>query len=242
MLGDAAGGCLGSADHFLAARPDLEHCGGERAAVGVGGLLGIINSANVAGPPGSRSLNVGRPYSPMSAAVAGLVFLLSGCGPAAGSSAASAQSPSEEAVLAQASDEATAIVETETIDADQSNHTLACRGTIAAVLGRPFTTVQPVSGSQGDEPLIMVRYERRDDGTEWTNRCQIQGNRVIWSRVDGDRIEPWRTGPNREAITYERSEDELIIRRAFPGGDTQTHTFPIMADAETGDQDPGAVQ
>ena len=95
---------------------------------------------------------------------------------------------------------------------------LVCRATIAAIMGREPDTIKVTKFVSG---IVYTSYLRPNDGTRWSNRCRIDGNRVIWATDTGR----WRTHALDPKITYSvllESEEIEIVEEISPSNRSKT--------------------
>lgn len=104
-----------------------------------------------------------------------------------------------------------------------------CKAAIASSFGRSASIMKVVSKT-GD--IVRVRYNRPDDGKQWTNDCRIEGNRIVWRTVDafpGDGPGIWRTRPDDDVLTFEIRGNKVAISTTYAGvGGTTVETFPAL--------------
>ena len=74
--------------------------------------------------------------------------------------------------------------------------------------------------------IVFLSYVRKDDGTLWSFRCKVEGNRVIWASEPGGR---WRTDLADDRISYrivEASQEPSIeIVEAYEDGSATRKSF-----------------
>lgn len=97
-----------------------------------------------------------------------------------------------------------------------------CKGTIAAVMGKPYHSSVDSRGTNGFG-ITELSYVRQSDNTLWEFRCKISGSSVVWSTKDG----PWRTRNGDAEIfwSYKPNRGELIIRQTFSDGSSSSKSF-----------------
>jgi hypothetical protein len=104
-----------------------------------------------------------------------------------------------------------------------------CKAAIASSFGRSASIMKVVSKT-GD--IVRVRYNRPDDGKQWTNDCRVEGNRIIWRTVDafpGDGPGIWRTRPDDDVLTFEVKGNEIAISTVYAGtSGANVETFPAL--------------
>ena len=81
-----------------------------------------------------------------------------------------------------------------------------CRATIAALMGRDPKTIK----AKAENGIVHLSYLRARDHSRWSNRCRIQGKKIVWATATGR----WRTHPLDGSITYNilqaKKEVEII--------------------------------
>ncbi|MDK8465897.1 hypothetical protein [Marinobacter sp. SS13-12] len=97
-----------------------------------------------------------------------------------------------------------------------------CKGTIAAVMGKPYHS-SISSGGTNSFGITELSYVRPSDNTLWEFRCKISGDSVVWATKDG----PWRTRNGDAEIlwSYQPNRGELIIRQIFSDGSSSSKNF-----------------
>lgn len=104
-----------------------------------------------------------------------------------------------------------------------------CKAAIASSFGRSASIMKVVSKT-GD--IVRVRYNRPDDGKQWTNDCRVEGNRILWRTVDafaGDGPGIWRTRPDDDVLTFEVKGKEIVISTVYAGtSGANIETFPAL--------------
>jgi hypothetical protein len=71
-----------------------------------------------------------------------------------------------------------------------------CRAAIGSLMDRDPKVFQ-VTRTDGD--ILFLSYVRPIDNFDWTYRCRVQGNRVIWASEPGR----WREDPKDDNISFE---------------------------------------
>jgi hypothetical protein len=70
-----------------------------------------------------------------------------------------------------------------------------CRAAIGSLMDRD-PKVFRVTRTDGD--ILFLSYVRPIDNFDWTYRCKIQGNRVIWASEPGR----WREDPKDDKVSF----------------------------------------
>ena len=94
-----------------------------------------------------------------------------------------------------------------------------CKAAISVEMGRPTKTMK----TRSSEPTPEISY-RRPDGDSFRYRCQVTGDRVVWSAFMEDTRE-WGRWRNRysdgdAATTYSTSNGVLTINNDQAGDQT----------------------
>ena len=94
-----------------------------------------------------------------------------------------------------------------------------CKAAISVEMGRPTKTMK----TRSSEPTPEISY-RRPDGDSFRYRCQVTGDRVVWSAFMEDTRE-WGRWRNRysdgdAATTYSTSDGVLTINNDQAGDQT----------------------
>jgi hypothetical protein len=71
-----------------------------------------------------------------------------------------------------------------------------CRAAIGSLMDRE-PKVFRVTRTDGD--ILFLSYVRPIDNFDWTYRCRVQGNRVIWASEPGR----WRENPKDDKVSFE---------------------------------------
>jgi hypothetical protein len=98
------------------------------------------------------------------------------------------------------------------------SHSQICRAGIAGIMGRSPKIVRVTSAKDG---VYILSYVRENDGTRWSYRCKIAGNRLIWGAEFGR----WRDFPLDGSVEFESSGGSLAIMDKFTDGSTSTYTY-----------------
>lgn len=96
-----------------------------------------------------------------------------------------------------------------------------CRAAIAVLMAQPVGIIR---ADRVEGAVPFVSYHRPSDGTLWSNKCKLEGSRIIWASADGR----WRDIPGAdEVLTFQidRGTRALTIRQQFPDGSGTTDTF-----------------
>jgi hypothetical protein len=73
---------------------------------------------------------------------------------------------------------------------------LICRAAIGSLMDRDPRLFR-LTRTDGD--ILFLSYVRPIDNFDWTYRCRIKGNRVIWASEPGR----WRENPNDDKVSFE---------------------------------------
>ena len=73
---------------------------------------------------------------------------------------------------------------------------LICRAAIGSLMDRDPKLFR-LTRTDGD--ILFLSYVRSIDNFDWTYRCRIRGNRVIWASEPGR----WREDPKDGAVSFE---------------------------------------
>jgi hypothetical protein len=71
-----------------------------------------------------------------------------------------------------------------------------CRAAIGSLMDRDPKAFR-VTRSDGE--VLFLSYVRPIDNFDWTYRCKLRGNRVIWGSEPGR----WREGPKDDKVSFE---------------------------------------
>ena len=97
-----------------------------------------------------------------------------------------------------------------------------CKAAVAAMMGRD-PKIMKIDRRDGD--IVHLSYIRTDDGTRWSYRCRLEGDRVIWASDTGR----WRTDPADEKILFSINAKGVTITQAWTDGSKSTDTYPAKA-------------
>ena len=93
-----------------------------------------------------------------------------------------------------------------------------CKAGIGLLMGRDPLTMD----AREHERLVTLSYVRSDDGTRWSYRCRLGGDRVIWASDTGR----WRTHPLDGVLQYTVGEDgTLRVTESFSDGSSRSKAF-----------------
>lgn len=95
-----------------------------------------------------------------------------------------------------------------------------CKAAIAAIMGRDPATIKATRGVDG---VVETSYVRPGDGTRWSQRCRLEGDKVVWASDTGR----WRDSPADEVITFSVGPDRSVtIKQTYQDGSASEETFP----------------
>jgi hypothetical protein len=92
-----------------------------------------------------------------------------------------------------------------------------CRAAIGSLMDRD-PKVFRVTRTDGD--ILFLSYVRPLDNFDWTYRCRINGNRVIWASEPGR----WREDPRDDKVSFEivaGGKQLRIINDRYDGSTTK---------------------
>lgn len=76
-----------------------------------------------------------------------------------------------------------------------------------------------VSNIEG--PIIGVSYIRKNDGTKWSYKCKIDGNKIVWGNSDGR----WRESSEDSVITYKLTGNSIVVSETYSDGSKNTKNY-----------------
>jgi hypothetical protein len=92
-----------------------------------------------------------------------------------------------------------------------------CKAGIGVVMGRdPVAMKSRVAGD-----IVFISYVRSDDGMEWSYRCRLEGDRIIWATDTGR----WRNSVADEPIFFRVVDERLEIEERYTDGSSTQKTF-----------------
>ncbi|WP_319587778.1 hypothetical protein [uncultured Desulfobulbus sp.] len=97
---------------------------------------------------------------------------------------------------------------------------LICKAAIGTLMGRDPSTM---TITKVEDAVTYLHYIRKNDGSKWTYRCKIEGDRVIWASDTGR----WRTDPQDESDTFTSSGNSLTIYEKYSDGSSTIKTFGL---------------
>lgn len=89
-------------------------------------------------------------------------------------------------------------------------------------MGRDPTTMA-VSNLEG--PIIGISYIRKNDGTKWSYKCKVNGNKIVWGNSDGR----WRESSEDSVITYKLMGNSIVVSETYSDGSKTTKSYKIEA-------------
>ena len=93
-----------------------------------------------------------------------------------------------------------------------------CKDAIAAIMGQSPTIISITKTESG---VVYLNYVRQNDGSRWSYRCKLEGDRVIWASETGR----WRTDGYDDKITHRINDNSVEIIQRFSDGSSSTKTF-----------------
>ncbi len=153
------------------------------------------------------------------------LLLANGCAPSSEEQSKSVPSPSPppvqdvQAPPAAPDAQATDIPQQEAVE-PQFTHAQVCRAAIATIMGKdPAIIVASDAGSN-----IRLAYTRKDDGSEWTYKCKIEGSRVLWGSPTGR----WRDDPADSRVSFrEQPDGKLEIEDRYSDGSSTKESYTL---------------
>jgi len=92
-----------------------------------------------------------------------------------------------------------------------------CKAGIGLLMGRDPAAME----GRESAGMATFSYVRKDDGTKWSYRCRLDGDRIVWASDTGR----WRTHPLDEVIRYMVDDGKLVVTETFSDGSSRSKTF-----------------
>jgi hypothetical protein len=77
------------------------------------------------------------------------------------------------------------------------------------------------------EGVVFLSYVRANDGTKWTYRCKVEGDRIMWASDPGR----WRNSPLDEKLFYkvvkDKEGDRLEVEERYSDGSSTRKAFAV---------------
>ncbi|MFT5133561.1 MAG: hypothetical protein ACI9SC_002034 [Gammaproteobacteria bacterium] len=89
-----------------------------------------------------------------------------------------------------------------------------CKASIGTILGR-VPSLMKIDNIQ--ENVVYLSYIRKNDGTKWSYKCKLEGDRIIWGTAAGR----WKTD---DVVTYDVSGNTVTITDRATST-TESHSF-----------------
>lgn len=99
-----------------------------------------------------------------------------------------------------------------------------CKAGISTLMGKSPSIMKI---TKKEKSVIYLSYKRPDDGTTWSYKCQISGNRIIWASIFKNGEGRWRTHPLDEVITYQTSGDKITVSQKYSDGSETIKNFRL---------------
>jgi len=96
-----------------------------------------------------------------------------------------------------------------------------CKAAIGTLMGQDPKIIKILKIDSG---VIDLNYIRPADGTKWSYRCKLDGNKVIWAADKGR----WRVGPDDEVITYGFVSGGIEVVDTYSDGSSSKETYTAM--------------
>lgn len=93
-----------------------------------------------------------------------------------------------------------------------------CKAGIATIMGRDPKTIKVLSNEGG---VVLLQYRRPNDDSLWSNRCRIEGGRIMWASGNGR----WRDDPRDEKVSFTVAADTITIKETYTDGSSTHQTF-----------------
>lgn len=94
------------------------------------------------------------------------------------------------------------------------------RAAIATAMDQDPTAIEVV---RTENDVIYTTYTRNYFKTTWTNRCKLEGSQVLLATATG----PWRTEKHNDQITFDATDDTLVITRRSVDGSLKKRDFSL---------------
>lgn len=96
-----------------------------------------------------------------------------------------------------------------------------CKAAIGTLMGQEPKIIKILKNDAG---IIDLSYIRPADGTRWSYRCKLDGNKVIWA-VDQGR---WRVGADDEIVTYSFVSGGIEVVDTYSDGSSTKETYTAV--------------
>lgn len=93
-----------------------------------------------------------------------------------------------------------------------------CKAGIAKIMGRDPKTIKVLRNESG---IVHLQYRRTNDGSLWSNRCRIDGSRIMWASDKGR----WRDDPRDEKLAFAVAADTITVKETFTDGSSTQQAF-----------------
>lgn len=100
-----------------------------------------------------------------------------------------------------------------------ASHKKICIAGVATIMGKSPSIMNSKEGNE----VITVSYKRPDDGTLWSYKCKVAGNKIIWGNLDGR----WRTHPDDGVVTFIVAGNKIVVREEYPDGSATRKEFSL---------------
>lgn len=92
-----------------------------------------------------------------------------------------------------------------------------CRAAISLVMGRSLDTVS-IDSSSGSQ--FNLSYTRPEDGSNWSYKCKVEGNSILWGADDGR----WRDADEDSKLSF-TIQEVLTVVEGFSDGSKKTAVY-----------------
>ena len=93
-----------------------------------------------------------------------------------------------------------------------------CKAGLASLF---YQKTQIITVDREEGEVLFLSYIRPSDGSKWSYKCKVEGNRIIWGASDGR----WRVDPADSLITYTTQNNSIKIVRKHSDGSTSVKQY-----------------
>ena len=95
-----------------------------------------------------------------------------------------------------------------------------CKAAIGQIMGKNPKIINTYLAGNS---IVQLSYIRENDGTKWSYRCKVEGNKIIWASETGR----WRDHPLDPKLTYSISGRILHIEEDYGDGSSTKQKFNL---------------
>lgn len=99
-----------------------------------------------------------------------------------------------------------------------------CKAASAVIFGRDHKIMKLDKVESG---IAYVHYIRQSDSTQWSIKCKLIGDQVMWASDNPDSSGRWRDNPADSIVKYAINGKKIIITEVYSDGSSSSNSYPL---------------